>query len=276
MNSEFEYIGDYIYKNRVRLARTLSNMIPTHSKENFENTNMPEKDYIGVRAEMIGFIGEFLYKEEEPIHRKVGEWAKKVAALTISHISLTESLRIMSLYRMVIWGIFTDELNHQRITPTTVIEISKKVDGLLDTATRTFGEEYENNNRKLMNIAYTALEELSVPVVPIAEGLAVIPIVGAIDTHRAELILEVSLSEAARLSLENIIFDISGVLILDTMVSNALFQIIKALKMVGVETIITGVRPSIAKTITSLGIDFHDVKILGSMQQALIEQGFQK
>jgi rsbT co-antagonist protein RsbR len=277
MKSEFKYIGEKIYENRVLLARALSSIIPTYSKESFENTNMPENDYIAIRAEMIGYIGEVLYKEKEPIHQKVEEWSKSVAGLAITYgISLTESLRILSLYRPLIWDTFSDELDHHHITPATVIETSKKVDGLLDTATRTFGEEHENNSRKLMNIAYTALEELSVPVVPIAEGLAVMPIVGAIDTHRARLIMEVSLSEAARLSLENVIFDISGVLFLDTMVSNALFQIIQALKMIGVETIITGVRPSIAQIITGLGINFHDVKTLGSMQQALTELGFQK
>jgi rsbT co-antagonist protein RsbR len=75
---------------------------------------------------------------------------------------------------------------------------------------------------------------------------------------------------------ENVIFDISGVLILDTIVSNALFQIIKALKMAGVETIITGVRPSIAQTITRIGITFHDVKTLGRCSRPLQNWAFKK
>jgi rsbT co-antagonist protein RsbR len=75
---------------------------------------------------------------------------------------------------------------------------------------------------------------------------------------------------------ENVVFDLSGVPILDTMVSDALFKIISALRLIGIEAIITGIHPSVAQTIANLGIDFAGIKTFGSLQQALEELGFKK
>ncbi|WP_312036244.1 STAS domain-containing protein [Priestia aryabhattai] len=119
-----------------------------------------------------------------------------------------------------------------------------------------------------------ALEELSVPMVPLSKGIAVMPIVGQIDTHRAQLIMETALEESANLQLHYLILDISGVLIVDTMVANNIIEIVKALQLIGTKTMITGIRPEIAQTVVSLGIELGTIKTKATLEQALAEIGF--
>jgi rsbT co-antagonist protein RsbR len=277
MENEFIYIGKRIVEHKIQLARTLSGRITAYSSENFEKWQMPESEYMDIRSELMGLFGEALYKDEALVVERVQNWASKVADLSIQYgIPLTDCLQIISLFRPVIWEIFNEELEQKRISPLTVVRITEKVDNLIDIITKIVGEKHDKNSSKLMKIAYTALEELSVPVVPITQGLVVIPLVGSIDTQRAQLIMDVSLNESSRLNVENVVFDLSGVPILDTMVSDALFKIISALRLIGIEAIITGIHPSVAQTIANLGIDFADIKTYGSLQQALRELGFKK
>ncbi|MFC0273008.1 hypothetical protein ACFFIX_16400 [Metabacillus herbersteinensis] len=60
----------------------------------------------------------------------------------------------------------------------------------------------------------------------------------------------------------------------DTMVAQELFQVVRALQLIGVRSTFTGLRPDIAQTVVSLGIDFKEIRMLGSLKQALMEIGF--
>ncbi|PLR98403.1 hypothetical protein CVD19_04785 [Bacillus sp. T33-2] len=63
--------------------------------------------------------------------------------------------------------------------------------------------------------------------------------------------------------------DLSGVPIVDTIVAKQIFQVIKALKLLGVNAVITGIRPEIAQTMVALGLDFHAIKAYAILRQAL-------
>ncbi|CAM3814907.1 STAS domain-containing protein [Mesobacillus thioparans] len=157
-----------------------------------------------------------------------------------------------------------------------MILITDRFDKLIDAIFKITGEVHEKHNHDRIKSAFTELKELSVPVVPIASGIAVLPVIGSIDNERAKMIMQVSLNEAIRLKLKYFILDLSGVTIIDSIVANSLFQIIKTLKLLGVEIIITGIRPSIAQTITHIGLDFNITKISKSLENALSDLGFKQ
>ncbi|MER2258973.1 MAG: STAS domain-containing protein, partial [Priestia megaterium] len=73
-----------------------------------------------------------------------------------------------------------------------------------------------------------------------------------------------------------LILDISGVVIIDTMVADNLFKIHRSLKLVGVEAIITGIRPEIAQTVVKLGINFNQIKTEANLEAALLKIGFRR
>ncbi|MEH7472469.1 STAS domain-containing protein, partial [Priestia megaterium] len=119
-------------------------------------------------------------------------------------------------------------------------------------------------------------EELSVPIVPITPGVAVMPIIGEIDTHRSTLIMQKGLDKSAHMELSHLILDISGVQIVDTMIVNNLFNLVQALRLLGIETILTGIRPEIAQTSVRLGIDFRKINTKATLEQALEGIGFRR
>lgn len=91
---------------------------------------------------------------------------------------------------------------------------------------------------------------------------------------RAKIILESVLEQASRLRLTHLFIDISGVPVVDTMVAYQLFKVVDSAKLLGIETIISGIRPEIAQTVVKLGIDFSKVNTEHSLAKALEKEAF--
>ncbi|MFK2825920.1 STAS domain-containing protein [Bacillus sp. B190/17] len=277
MKDELLYIGQKIVDNHLTLAHRVESSLNEEGKQHLTKANLSLNEQTNYRAELMKCFGRALYEEGSLVAEEVEKWGRKTAEIAIQYnISLSNVLREVATYRTVIWDVFTVELEQRRFAAITMLDVSKMIDPLIDQVCKVIGEVYEAHSNKLMKIAYTALEELSVPVVPIAEGIAVIPLVGAIDTHRAKLIMDVALNEGARMSLSHMIIDVSGVPIIDTMVGDQLFQVIRALKLIGVEAHLTGIRPEIAQTIVNLGIHFDELNPFVNLQEALKRLHFGK
>jgi rsbT co-antagonist protein RsbR len=277
MKDELMYIGKKIVQNNQLLAEHVGNNQGIVFRQKLDAAPFPMEERKEYRANLIRLFGEALYLENTDIVSQIEKWANNAGQAAISHhLSLNDALQAITSYRTVIWDVFSEELEKNQFSAITMLDVSRIIDPLLDQVSRIYGKIYDEHNHHLMKLAYSALEELSVPVVPIFDALAVIPLVGAIDTHRAKLIMEVALQEGARLKLSNIILDISGVPIIDTMVADQLFKIIKGLQLTGISVIISGVRPEIAQTIVNLGVSFGDIQTRANMKQALRELGFKK
>jgi rsbT co-antagonist protein RsbR len=111
--------------------------------------------------------------------------------------------------------------------------------------------------------------ELSSPVISLNREIALLPLVGDIDTTRAKIMLESTLQQCASLGVNELLLDLSGVVMIDTMVAQQLFQLIKALDLIGVKTTLSGVRPEIAQTSVQLGISFDKVTIKSTLSSAI-------
>ncbi|WP_406621789.1 STAS domain-containing protein [Bacillus atrophaeus] len=274
MKDELKYIGEKIVQYEEALARNVADIEINSLGRRLEEERQALSG-ITYREQLITYLGQALYQDMQEVTEKISEWSKQAGEMFIRlNVSLSESLRAISFYRTVIWNVFTEELEQRKFAAITMLDVSKMLDPLFDKVSSIIGEVYEQHNNRLMKIAYTALEELSVTVVPVAETIAVIPLVGAIDTHRAKLIMDISLNEGARLKLRHIILDVSGVPLIDTMVADQIFHIVNALRLTGIKAMITGIHPEIAQTIVSLGLDFGDIKTRATLQQALKELGF--
>lgn len=132
-----------------------------------------------------------------------------------------------------------------------------------------FSLTFVHSYSKDIQNAKKALFELSVPVVPLKKGTAILTLIGNIDTERAKLLIEETLKSANKLQLERRIIDLSGVYIVDTMVANQIFILFDSLKLLGVETILTGIRPEVAHIMIKLGLDFSEIKVMATLEQAI-------
>lgn len=114
-----------------------------------------------------------------------------------------------------------------------------------------------------------AILEMSTPVAAIWEGILLLPIVGIIDSARANDIMNSILSKILETQSKVIILDISGVAIVDTAVANHLIKITKASKLMGCECTITGMSAAIAQTIVELGIDIQTISTTANLKDSL-------
>jgi PAS domain S-box-containing protein len=114
-----------------------------------------------------------------------------------------------------------------------------------------------------------ALRELSAPLLPISDTVMVLPLVGTIDSRRAQQVMESLLEGVASYNAELAIVDITGVQVVDTQVANALIQAAQAVKLLGAQVVLTGIGPTMAQTLVHLGADLSSIVTKGSLQQGI-------
>jgi methyl-accepting chemotaxis protein len=114
-----------------------------------------------------------------------------------------------------------------------------------------------------------ALLEMATPVTKIWDGVLFAPIVGIIDSKRAVDIMEKTLSSIAENRAGTLVIDISGVAVVDTAVANHLIKITKAAVLMGCQSVISGISPAIAQTITELGVELGSVRTTSTIESAL-------
>jgi anti-anti-sigma factor len=110
------------------------------------------------------------------------------------------------------------------------------------------------------------VRELSTPLVPIAEGILVLPLVGTIDSQRAQQIMDVLLDGISSQRARVVILDITGVPIVDTSVANYLLQATQAVRLLGAECILVGITPEVAQTVVGLGVELHGLITRSDLQ----------
>jgi len=111
--------------------------------------------------------------------------------------------------------------------------------------------------------------ELSTPVVKLWEGILALPMVGTLDSARTQVVMESLLNKIVETGSTMAILDITGVPTVDTLVAQHLLKTVTALRLMGADCIISGVRPQIAQTIVHLGVDLQGVTTRANLADAL-------
>ncbi|MGJ7522686.1 STAS domain-containing protein [Variovorax sp. LT1P1] len=113
------------------------------------------------------------------------------------------------------------------------------------------------------------LLELSTPVIKLWEGVLAVPMIGVLDSNRTQIVMETLLQTIADTESGLAIIDITGVPTVDTLVAQHLLKTVSAIRLMGADCIISGIRPQIAQTIVHLGIDLQGVTTKATLADAL-------
>lgn len=113
------------------------------------------------------------------------------------------------------------------------------------------------------------ISKLSTPLVGIGEGIVMVPVIGILDSKRARQLTESVLEHIAEANTEIVVMDISGIVAIDTKTANYILRTVQAVKLMGSEMIITGIRPDVAATLVTLGVDLTGIATRGSLQEGL-------
>ena len=130
-------------------------------------------------------------------------------------------------------------------------------------------ETYVNTRDALLAEQSEQLLELSTPVVKLWEGVVAVPLIGTLDSARSQVVMERLLQALVDTGSPFAILDITGVPAVDTEVAQHILKTVVAAQLMGAQCIISGIRPQIAQTIVSLGIEFGDIVTKANLSDAL-------
>jgi rsbT co-antagonist protein RsbR len=137
-----------------------------------------------------------------------------------------------------------------------------------DLGLRTF-EAYSAAREQIIGDQSVSMLELSTPVVRLWEGIIAVPLVGTLDSARTQLVMEKLLDTLVATGADHAVIDITGVSTVDTEVAQHLLKTVSAVRLLGAECTISGIRPQVAQTIVSLGIEFGDIATKANLADAL-------
>ncbi|WRP04571.1 STAS domain-containing protein [Rossellomorea aquimaris] len=254
-NKYLEFINN-IVDSKINLIQERTN-----NDTSYPNiVNVPLRKW---RGEMIEHLAQSLRSHD--IQQSIDKWACSTITLFKQlEISLEVALGDLHYFRHEIGKLIKTNAIENELSLETFYDILSLFHSGVDRAIYRLTVSYSNS------LAGTVSSELSIPIVKVTNTIAVLPLIGDINSGRAKDLMERALSEGASLELNYLIIDLSGVSVVDTMVADQLIKVVAALKLAGIQAILTGIRPEIAQTMVNLGIVIKHIPTFASLHTALL------
>ncbi|MEO6626735.1 MAG: STAS domain-containing protein [Burkholderiaceae bacterium] len=180
-------------------------------------------------------------------------------------LSLGEtSAFVLSIKMPIFEGLQKSEANSGALIKT-LMKVTTKVDAMAQWTATTFQRARE----EVIARQQQDLLELSTPVIKLWDGVLAVPMIGTLDSNRTQMVMEALLQKIVDTESALAIIDITGVPTVDTLVAQHLLKTVTAIRLMGADCIISGIRPQIAQTIVHLGIDLQSVTTKATLADAL-------
>ncbi|TVY07792.1 ATP-binding protein [Paenibacillus cremeus] len=188
------------------------------------------------------------------------------------NLDLILKLEWIQNLRKLYWDFLFNYYKHVEQSQMEFFELERQVNFNLDSYLKHFASSYSMYKNEVLQSQRESIENLSVPVIPLSDKMAILPVVGTLDTLRAKKLQENVLIKIYQLKIKQLIIDLSGVSYIDMAIVSHLFKIINGVAIQGCKAVITGIRPEITNTVVELGIALHEkVVTMGTLQQAIEE-----
>jgi rsbT co-antagonist protein RsbR len=223
-----------------------------------------------VYAEFLEFLSESIDCKEGSVPEKLVEWSRDNGEKTAAkHNRISDILIRYPDTRMVFADFIMDISLEHGLDTKDVVLILKRVHQMLDVSINETVLAFERRSEELLSNAKKELRELSTPIVPIQDELAVLPLIGSIDADRTEHLMNGVLPKIPEMNIERLIIDFSGIVAIDTEVAANIFNVYRVLGLLGIDVLVTGLRPELAISAVSEGIDFTSIKTFANVKQAI-------
>ncbi len=201
--------------------------------------------------------------ETQALHRFLEELSR---SRVVQGFSSSETARfIFSFKRPLFEALRAESGKDAELLASEVWAATELMDALGLQTVATFQKARE----ELISRQQRDLLELSTPVVTLWEGILALPMIGTLDSARTQVVMESLLQKIVETGSQIAIIDITGVPTVDTQVAQHLLKTVTALRLMGAECIISGIRPQIAQTIVHLGVDLQGVITKANLADAL-------
>ena len=191
--------------------------------------------------------------------RKLGESHARIGlSLSVYFSGMNKSLQA-----------FTTELYDGSLSHEEYIHSITSLSKLVHFETALVVESYALMSQEKSEAQTRSMMEMSTPVTSIWDDILMLPIVGILDSKRAQELMYSILLKISETRSKVLILDISGVAVVDTAVANHIIKITKATKLMGCHCTLSGISPAIAQTIIELGIDVGSMSTTSTLRDAL-------
>ncbi len=168
--------------------------------------------------------------------------------------------------RNVVIPLVAEELENDA---SALIRESNYFTGLLDKSGLVMVETFIRSREEIIRQQRADMLELSTPVIKVWDKILTLPIIGTLDSRRAQMMMEALLQKVVETGSTIAILDITGVRTMDTLVANHLIKTVTAARLMGARCILTGVSPAIAQTMVQLGIDLTQITTRAQMSDGI-------
>ncbi|WP_437276856.1 PAS domain-containing protein [Sorangium sp. So ce375] len=148
-------------------------------------------------------------------------------------------------------------------------EVSSVVGITLDLSESRRAERELRERLAIIERQQQVIRQLSTPILQVWKGVLALPMIGVVDSARTAEVMDSLLQAVVRTGARYALLDLTGVEAVDTKTASYLVDLVRAIRLLGAEGIITGIRPSVAQTIVSLGIDLAEITTLSDLQAGL-------
>ncbi|WP_423406674.1 STAS domain-containing protein [Heyndrickxia sp. MSNUG] len=220
----------------------------------------------------VRLVAKSLFQTEDEMKETISAWTSQTAADRIkSNTQLTEVAWNSGVFRRVYWEYIQKFVKQTdlEITLEDVFMWEKKLNYTLDYVLETFIISFMEIMMNRLSSQASLIRELSAPVIIITKNVGLLPLIGEIDTTRARGLMETTLTQSVQAGINTLVLDLSGVVMVDTMVAHQIFKLMDALKLLGIQSIMTGIRPEVAQTAVQLGLDFSGIMTAGDLQHII-------
>jgi anti-anti-sigma regulatory factor len=189
-------------------------------------------------------------------------------------LTLAFKLEWVQAIRRTLWHFLYqyDRINNHFNGREEFYALEKRINDRIDQFLNTFLISYSRYKDELIASQRNLVENLSVPIIPLSQSVAVLPLIGMVDIHRIQTIEEKVLMGISDLRIETLIIDLSGIANMEMHVIDHFQKVLTGISMMGCKAILTGLRADLVKTMIHSGISFEDkAEAKGTLQQTLKE-----
>lgn len=226
---------------------------------------------VDMYEKLLGYLGETIGNEADlEVPDALIEWSKQNAEMQVSAGGkISEIVVRYPPTRVVIAELFTELSVKAGLSLEENSLVIKRINTLLDVSLNETFFAFERLQEKYEAEMQSEMIALSAPIVPVADDVVVLPLIGYLDSYRVNHILTNVIPRVAEMGVYHVIADFSGVLTIDDQTAEAIHHIGSTLSLMGIHVVVAGLRPDLVQTIVHSGIQLSSADAYATVKQAL-------
>lgn len=261
-------VGQYLIDNAEKIIRDMT-------KKGMKNVDFPVTEEmleqsIKHNIDFLVLLSKSFKKTEEVAEAELIQWSKQVGEQQAAMFNqFSTFIKPFAKNRLMYLDYITQISINHGLSTENVVKINNRISYLMDVSMIETIRAYEVYNDSLIEERQKEINKLSAPIVPIQQGIAVLPLIGIMDSSRFQYIINHLVPSLPNHSMEHIIIDFSGILTIDSEVAEQIFILHSVLQLLGIHVMFSGIRPNLSMEVVRAGIDFTNFHTFSNVKQAV-------